>query len=298
MAFESCPWEERKEAACRKAGKQLSSTDDSRKEKFDQMSGPNRIVCLTEETTEMLYLLGEEDRIVGISAYTVRPERARQEKPVVSAFVNGSVPKIKALAPDLVIGFSDIQSELARALIAEGLTVLVTHQRSLSEVHVAMNLLGDIVGRGSRARELTSAWQNRLTAVREARALLPSPRVFFQEWDEPCITGIRWVSELLETAGATDVFSELAGAPLAGGRIVPVTEVVARSPDIILGSWCGKPMDRSWVEDNFRGTPAVSCNAVFEIEAAVILQPGPALFGDGLDSLVECLDRGMARRSA
>ena len=238
----------------------------------------------------MLYLLGEEDRIVGISAYTVRPERARGEKPVVSAFVSGSIPKIVALGPDLVVGFSDIQADLARDLIAAGLNVLVTNQRSLEEILSAMELLGDLVGCGVRARELTEQWRERMAAVRTQRSSDSGPRVFFQEWDEPCISGIRWVSELIEVAGAIDIFAERSHDPMARGRIVAPEEVVARNPDIILGSWCGKAMDRAWVSEHFAGTRALAEGAVFEIEAELILQPGPALFTDGLTRLLACLD--------
>ena len=256
------------------------------------MNYPQRIVCLTEETTELFYLLGEEERIVGISAYTVRPERARKEKPMVTAFIKGNVKKIAGLKPDLVIGFSDIQGDLARELIQAGLNVLVLNQRSIPEIIDAMLLLGTIVGRREDTLELTRGWQATIDDSRAANEDLPRPAVYFQEWDEPLITGIRWVSELIEIAGGTDVFAELQTAGLARDRIITATEAGRRAPDAIIGSWCGKPMDKDWVRahPDWQATPAVRRDRIFEIDSSIILQPGPALFTDGLLALRACID--------
>lgn len=255
---------------------------------------PERIVCLTEETTELLYLLGEEQRIVGISAYTVRPPQAKIDKPVVSAFINGSVSKIKALQPDLVVGFSDIQADLARDLIREGLNVLVQNQRSLSEICAAMQMLGNLIGRGADTADLIADWQRRLDAARErARqrfgdgSQAKRPRVFFQEWDEPLITGIRWVSEIVEAAGGVDCFGELRDESLAKNRIVTLAAVAERQPELIIGSWCGKPVDFDWVRSRteWQTTPALQNDRLYEVDSAIILQPGPALFTDGLAAI-------------
>lgn len=258
------------------------------------MSLPERIICLTEETTELLYLLGEQERIVGISAYTVRPEIAKTEKPVVSAFISGSIQKIKALKPDLVLGFSDIQADLARDLIKEGLNVVVLNQRSLAEIFQAMQMIGNLVGRGPDTQALIQNWQQSLDKSRDRavqrQAAQPGtrrPRVFFQEWDEPLITGIRWVSELVEVAGGEDCFAELRNAGLAKDRITTIDVVAAREPDIIIGSWCGKPVDFDWIQKQsaWLQTPALRNQQLHEVDSAIILQPGPALFTDGLPAL-------------
>lgn len=269
------------------------------------MSQIRRIVCLTEESTELLYLLGEQERIVGISAYTVRPPAARAEKPIVSAFISGSVSKITELRPDLVIGFSDIQADLARDLIKVGLNVLILNQRSLAEIFQAMRMIGGLVGRGPETEKLIAGWERALDATRErvARRLASSPgsrssspqarrpRVFFQEWDEPLISGIRWVSELIEVAGGEDIFGELRTAGLAQDRIVTLTEVARREPDAIIGSWCGKPVDFDWIRarPEWAATPALRNQQLCEIDSAIILQPGPALFTDGLAALENCI---------
>ncbi len=249
---------------------------------------PERIICLTEETTELLYLLGEERRIVGISAYTVRPLRAREEKPVVSAFLSGSIPKIKALQPDLVIGFSDIQADLARDLIREGLQVLVTNPRSLEEIFSTMLLTGTLVGRYADALGLVEGWKARLASARtRAAEQKKRPRVFFQEWDDPLISGIRWVSELIEAAGGVEIFPELQSGAMAKERIVDAGEIARRNPEIYIGSWCGKPMDFAWVRSHpdLAKTSAVQADKIFEIDSSIILQPGPALFLEGLDAI-------------
>ncbi|MCS6971495.1 MAG: cobalamin-binding protein [Turneriella sp.] len=251
------------------------------------MAWPERIICLTEETTEWLYLLGEEKRIVGISAYTVRPPAAKS-KPKVSAFITGNVKKICELKPDLVIGFSDIQAELAQKLIKEGLTVLITNQRTLAEIENTLLMVARIVGREKEAKRILSQWQKKLAKIRRRFQGRKRPRVFFQEWDEPIISAIPWVSELIAICGGEDVFSQRTHA-MARERIVSREEVLRAQPEIILGSWCGKPMDRQWVETQFAGTPAVAYGRIYEIDSAEILQPGPALFLDGVDRLVAAL---------
>jgi len=247
--------------------------------------GPRRIVCLTEETTELLYLLGEQDRIVGISAYTVRPPEAKT-KPVVSAFINGSVPKIKALRPDLIVGFSDIQANLARDLIAEGLNVLVLNQRSISEILSAIELIGSMIGRSSDTARLVDDFKRRVDAAQSKRRE-SRPRVFFQEWDDPLISGIRWVSELIEIAGGQDIFAELREGSMARERIVSPDEVAMRMPDTIIASWCGKPVDFHWIKNKpeWLQIPAIVNDRIVEIDSSVILQPGPALFLEGLAAL-------------
>jgi iron complex transport system substrate-binding protein len=253
---------------------------------------PRRIVCLTEEPTEILYALGEEDRIVGISAYTVRPHRASRDKPVVSAFVGGSIAKISALRPDLVVGFSDIQAQLAKDLIAAGLQVLVFNQRSVQDILDVILSLGRIVDAGDRAEALVHGYLERLAAAEQVgRGRKVRPRVYFEEWDDPQICGIRWVSELIELAGGEDVFRDRARGAFARERTVTAGDVVAARPDVILASWCGKPFDRGALESRpgFASLPAVRTGRVHEIDASIILQPGPAALTDGLDALVRLL---------
>ncbi|EPG64697.1 cobalamin-binding protein [Leptospira wolffii] len=255
--------------------------------------GPQRIVCLTEETTELLYLLGEEDRIVGISAYTVRPPQAKEEKPKVSAFINGNIKRIKDLNPDLVVGFSDIQAQLAHDLVKEGLNVLITNQRSLTEIFQTILMLGGLVGKSEEVLLLVEKYKNRLEEIRERSKTKRRVRVFFQEWDQPIITGIRWVSELLEIVGAVDTFSHLKDKSLAKDRIVSLHEVGESKPDAIIGSWCGKPMDFEWVRsrEEWKQSRALTQDHIFEMDPAIILQPGPALFEEGVLVLEGILDR-------
>jgi iron complex transport system substrate-binding protein len=259
----------------------------SRREPF------RRIVCLTEEPTEILYALGEAERVVGISAYTVRPEAAR-DKPVVSAFVGGSTSKILALEPDLVIGFSDIQADLARELIAMGLPVLIFNQRSVQEILDVILGLGRLVGAHERAERLVDSYVARLSQVAQRSCRARRPRVYFEEWDEPAICGIRWVSELIEIAGGEDVFAARSRhSGLAKDRIVTVEEIVAAQPEVVLASWCGKPFDRAAFARRFgpASLPALQRGQVFELDASIILQPGPAALTDGLDALVALLAR-------
>jgi iron complex transport system substrate-binding protein len=249
---------------------------------------PERIVCLTEEPTETLYLLGEGKRVVGISAYTCRPPEARRDKPVVSAFIGGSVEKIKALEPDLVIGFSDIQADLAQRLVAENLQVLIFNQRSLQEILDTILILGRIVAAEDRARSLVEGYVTRLSAA-EARSMqrVHRPRVYFEEWDDPMITAIGWVSELIDLAGGQSLFRDRAGGRHARERFVTSDEVLARAPDIYIASWCGKPFDREAAlrREGWDSLPAVKKGQIYELDPSIILQPGPACLSDGLDAL-------------
>jgi iron complex transport system substrate-binding protein len=247
---------------------------------------PERIVCLTEETTETLYLLGAQHRIAGISGYTVRPPQARREKPRVSAFTSANIERILALRPDLVIGFSDIQADIARDLIKRGLNVLIFNQRSVTEILGVICTLGALVGEAGRAQALAAELEKGLAGIRaQAGRLARRPRVYFEEWDEPMISGIRWVSELIGIAGGDDIFPELALSQDARGRIVADPgEVPRRAPDIILGSWCGKKFrpERVRARPGWSTVPAVRDGQLFEIKSAEILQPGPAALTDGV----------------
>jgi iron complex transport system substrate-binding protein len=249
-------------------------------------SGPRRIVCLTEETTEWLYLLGEEARIVGISGYTVRPARARQEKPRVSAFLSARIDRILELRPDCVFGFSDLQADIAAELVRKGVQVTIFNQRSIEEIFSMLFQVAAMVGRGERGLELLAGMREKLLAIEQAAAALPRrPRVFFEEWDEPPISAIRWVSQLLDIAGGDDCFPELATQAMGKDRIVAdPQEIVRRNPDIVIGSWCGKKFRAEkvaaragWSEVN-----AVKNAQLFEIKSADILQPGPAALTDGV----------------
>ncbi len=254
--------------------------------------GPQRIVCLTEEPTEILYLLGEQERIVGISAYTVRPPEAPQQKPVVSAFIGGNVEKICALKPDLIIGFSDIQAELARQLVAANQQVLIFNQRSLQEILDVIITIGNLVGKTSEAKQLANSYIGRLERTRTRNFKKPvRPKVYFEEWDEPMICGIHWVSELIEIAGGTDVFATRSRGKLAKERQVTVEDVAQAAPDIMLASWCGKALDKPAVyQRTGMGTiPALINKQLYEVPASIILQPGPACLTDGLDFIENIL---------
>jgi iron complex transport system substrate-binding protein len=261
---------------------------------------PCRIVCLTEEPTEVLYALGEEDRIVGISGFTVRPARARREKPRVSAFTSAKVDRILALQPDFVVGFSDIQAEIAQALIKSGIEVWISNHRSVDGILGYVRRLGALVGAADRADRYVLELEAHLGRVRQAAALLQRrPRVYFEEWDDPLITCIRWVSELIGIAGGDDVFPERALCPLGKDRILgDAEEVVRRAPDIILGSWCGKRFrpDRVASRIGWGAVPAVRDGELHEIKSPLILQPGPAALTDGLDAVQRVLLRWSDRR--
>ena len=247
---------------------------------------PRRIVCLTEETTETLYLLGQEERIVGISGYTVRPPRARQEKPKVSAYLSAKIDRILDLEPDLVLGFSDLQADIASQLVRAGVAVHVFNQRTVAEILRMIAMVGAMVGAQAQAVALLAELQQGLDAVAAAgRALPRRPRVYFEEWHEPIITGIGWVSELIGLAGGEECFPELAGKSLGKDRIVAdPLEVVRRAPDVILGSWCGRKFrpEQVMARPGWASVPAVVNAQVFEIKSSEILQPGPAALTDGV----------------
>jgi iron complex transport system substrate-binding protein len=251
--------------------------------------GPRRIVCLTEETTEWLYLLGEEARIVGISGYTVRPRRAREEKPKVSAFLSAKIDRILELEPDCVFGFSDLQADIASALVKRGVQVTIFNQRSVEEIFSMLYQVAAIVGRAEDGLRLLEGMRARLLAIEAAgRALPRRPRVFFEEWDEPHISSIRWVSELLAIAGGDDVFPELALQPLGKDRIIADPgEIVRRDPDIVIGSWCGKKFrpEKVAARPGWQEVAAVREQRLFEIKSADILQPGPAALTDGVEQM-------------
>jgi iron complex transport system substrate-binding protein len=251
--------------------------------------GPQRIVCLTEETTEWLYLLGEEARIVGISGYTVRPRRAREEKPRISAFLSAKIEQIVALQPDCVFGFSDLQADIATALIRQGIPVTVFNQRSVAEIFSMMYQVAAMVGAPERGLQQIAGMQAQLDGIRQAAARLPRrPRIYFEEWDEPPISAIRWVSELMGIAGGDDIFPELAAQPMGKQRIVAdPQEIVRRNPDIIIGSWCGKKFrpEKVAARAGWQEVNAVKHGQLFEIKSADILQPGPAALTDGVAQL-------------
>lgn len=253
------------------------------------MSDPERIVCLTEETTEWLYLLGEDSRIVGISGYTVRPRRARDEKPRVSAFLDGKIDKIVDLRPDLVIGFSDMQAALADKLIRAGLNVLITNQRSVGEVLATLRLVARLVDASARAEAWIAGREKRWAEIAEASAHWPvRPRVYFEEWDDPMISAIRWVSDLIEMAGGHDVFPELGRQKMGRDRVIAdAAEVARRAPDVIVGSWCGKKFrpEKVAARPGWSDIPAIRDGCLHEIKSCDILQPGPAALTDGLEQL-------------
>ena len=271
----------------------LATGADARLKRSDL--GAQRIVCLTEEPTEWLYLLGEERRIVGISGYTVRPPRARAEKPKVSAFLSAKIDKILALQPDCVIGFSDLQADIAAQLIRHGVQVTIFNQRSVAGIFSMMYQLAAMVGQAERGLELMQAMQNRLLAIEnEAATLKRRPRVFFEEWYDPHISAIAWVSELIGIAGGDDCFPELAKMPMGKDRIIADgQEIVGRDPDIILGSWCGRKFrpDHVRARAGWEHVSAVKSDQLFEIKSADILQPGPAALTDGVEHIHQIIMR-------
>jgi iron complex transport system substrate-binding protein len=256
---------------------------------------PRRIVCLTEETVETLYLLGEQDRIVGVSGYAVRPPQVRREKPRISAFISADIPKVLALEPDLVLAFSDLQADIVADLVRAGVAVHVFNQRDIAGILAMIRTLGGLIGEAGKANELAMRFEQRLADVVVAGRSKPSrPRVYFEEWDDPLISGIGWVSELISIAGGDDIFPQLAKEKAAKDRIVAPEAVVAANPEIILASWCGKKV----VPDKIRQRPgwdaiaAVRDNRIVEIKSPLILQPGPAALTDGLDAIVVALGAG------
>jgi iron complex transport system substrate-binding protein len=245
---------------------------------------PERIVCLTEETTETLYLLGEGSRVVGISGYTLRPPEARK-KPKVSSFISARIEKIEALEPDLILTFSDLQADITSQLVKRGLPVFAFNQRSVADILQMIRVLAGIVGCETKGAELAEKMQRGLDTIREAAGRLPSrPRVFFEEWDEPLISGIQWVEELVEIAGGEPIFPELRNKRLAKDRIVAGHEVLTRKPDVIMASWCGKKMKKAVISSRagWHELPAVQCDRIYEIPSTYILQPGPAALTDGV----------------
>ena len=250
---------------------------------------PQRIVCLTEEPTEVLYALGEQQRIVGISGFTVRPAGVRRAKPRVCAFTSAKIDKILALKPDLAIGFSDIQADIARDLIRHGVEVWISNHRSVEGILGYVRRLGAMVGATDKAERYALELEQGMERLRVAAAALPRrPRVYFEEWDEPMISGIAWVSELIGIAGGADIFPERAACPLAKDRIIADgAEIVDRQPDIILGSWCGKRFRPQIVADRagWRNVPAVRDGELHEIKSPDILQPGPAALTDGVATM-------------
>jgi iron complex transport system substrate-binding protein len=265
------------------------------------MFPPERIVCLTEETVETLYLLGEEHRIVGVSGYAVRPPRVRKEKPRVSSFISADFEKILALAPDLVLTFSDLQADIAAELIRRNVAVHAFNQRDVAGIFGMMRTLGALIGATPKAEALAASLEQRLQqARRNASALVRRPRIYFEEWDEPMISGIRWVSELIEIAGGIDVFPELSRHKNAKDRILQAPQLITAAPDIIIGSWCGKRFVPAKVaaRPGFSDIPAVRDGFLREIKSALILQPGPAALTDGLDALAGIVAEWTAYRSA
>ena len=253
------------------------------------MSGPRRIVCLTEEPTEVLYALGEQARIVGISGFTVRPPAARREKPKVSAFTSAKIDEILALKPDFVVGFSDIQADIAAALIKRGVEVWISNHRSVEGILEYVLRLGALVGVPEKAAAYAGSLRAGLDALAEQAARLPCrPKVYFEEWDEPLISGIQWVAELVRLAGGDDILPELAAEPMAKNRIMADgSRVIARDPDIIFGSWCGKKFrpEKVAARPGWAGITAVRNGRLFEIKSPIILQPGPAALTDGVAAM-------------
>jgi iron complex transport system substrate-binding protein len=244
-------------------------------------------VCLTEETVETLYLIGEQDRIVGISGYVVRPPRARREKPRVSAFTSADIPKILALAPDLVFTFSDLQAEIAAELIRAGVAVHAFNQRDIAGILAMIRTVGALVGAAGKADALARGYEAGLAETRAATDGRPRPRVYFEEWNDPLISGIGWVSELIEAAGGEDVFGALGAQKSAKDRIVRPEAVVAAAPDLILASWCGKKVRTEEIRGRpgWAAVPAVAAGRIVEIKSPLILQPGPAALTDGLEAI-------------
>ncbi|MFN9965311.1 MAG: ABC transporter substrate-binding protein [Lysobacteraceae bacterium] len=264
------------------------------------MRGPRRIVCLVEEPTEVLYALGEQDRIVGISGFTVRPPRARKEKPKVSAFTSAKIGQILALKPDIAIGFSDIQADIAAELVRAGVEVWISNHRSVEGILDYVRRLGAMVGAATKAEAYADTLDRGVAAIAAQSAAFPvRPRVYFEEWDEPRISGIQWVAELVRIAGGDDVFPELATEPLAKHRILADdAEILRRDPQIVVGSWCGKKFQPATVaaRPGWQRVSAVRDGQLFEIKSPIILQPGPAALTDGLVEMHAHLARWVAAR--
>ena len=257
------------------------------------MTYPTRIVCLTEETTETLYLLGEGDRVVGVSGYTVRPPEARQ-KPRISAFISAKFDKIEALKPDLILAFSDLQADIVSELIRRGHSVVTFNQRSVGEILQMIRMLGGLIGCSVKAEALAARLESDLQTIRDRASRFPfRPRVFFEEWDDPLISGIQWVEELVEIAGGDPVFPHLRHAKLGKDRIVSADAVISANPDVIIGSWCGKPVrkERIAARPGWEQIGAVRNGHIYEVKSTYILQPGPASLTEGVRQVHEVLAR-------
>jgi iron complex transport system substrate-binding protein len=252
---------------------------------------PSRIVCLTEETVETLYLLGEQDRIVGVSGYAIRPPQVRREKPRVSAFTSADISKILALAPDLVFTFSDLQAGIAADLIRAGIAVHAFNQRDIAGIFAMIRTVGALVGAPEKADQLARGYEARLAEVAASARGRPRPKVYFEEWDDPLISGIGWVSELIEIAGGEDIFPGLRSEKAARDRIVSSDAVIAAAPDLVLASWCGKKVvpERIRQRRGWDAIPAVRDGRIVEIKSPLILQPGPAAVTDGLDAILAAI---------
>src|ERR1700744_3764834 len=252
---------------------------------------PRRIVCLTEETVETLYLLGEQDRIVGVSGYAVRPPRVRREKPRVSAFISADIPKILNLEPDLVLAFSDLQADIVAELVRAGVAVHVFNQRDIAGILAMIRTLGALVGATERAGRFADSYERRLAGIASVTRRSPKPKVYFEEWDDPLISGIGWVAELIEIAGGEDILPDLRLQQAAKDRIILPETVRAAAPDVILASWCGKKVvpDKIRKRPGWNQIPAVRNDRIVEIKSPLILQPGPAALTDGLDAIVAAL---------
>src|SRR5213595_3022032 len=252
---------------------------------------PRRIVCLTEETVETLYLLGEQDRIVGVSGYAVRPPQVRREKPRISSFISADIPKIMKLEPDLVLAFSDLQADIVADLVRAGVDIHVFNQRDIAGILAMIRTLGALVDAAKRADQLAASYEQRLGMIASTDRTAPKPRVYFEEWDDPLISGIGWVSELIEIAGGEDVLPKLRFQQAAKDRIILPDVVREAAPDVILASWCGKKVvpDRIRQRPGWSEIPAVRNNRIVEIKSPLILQPGPAALTDGLDAIVKAV---------
>lgn len=256
---------------------------------------PQKIICMTEESVEFLYGIGRSDLIAGVSVYAVRPEGVKKNHPVISAFTHANIKKILEKNPDLVIGFSDIQKDIARDLIAQGVDVFISNQRSLEDIFRYLNTLGHLIGEGEKTRQFLETLEQKMEMAREkARLFKVRPRVYIEEWDEPRLCGIRWFSEIVELCGGQDVFAEKSRhGSLARDRVVSDEEVMAASPDVILACWCGKPVDEEAIRSRvgYSGIPAVKSNQIVELPPEIFLQPGPALFLEGIDRLLKLFSR-------
>ena len=252
---------------------------------------PQRIICLTEETVETLYLLGEDKRIVGVTGYAVRPPQVRQEKPRVGAFTSAKIDKILELEPDLVLTFSDLQADITRELIKKGITVMAYNQRDIAGILAMIRHLGALIGAAEKAERLAQSFERRLSDLAEKHQNKARPKVYFEEWDIPMISGIKWVSELIYIAGGQDIFPHLAAQKAASDRFVSSEQVIEAQPDIMLASWCGKKVQKHAItaREGWQNIPAIAHDRIIEIKSPLILQPGPAALTDGLDAIEKAL---------